>query len=63
MRAALKLWRSCAPSGEGAPAVRCLQQDYAAKLRDKFASELRALRRCAARAGDNGNHARGPTLG
>jgi hypothetical protein len=52
MRLALKLWRSCAGSGGGAPGLKCLQQDYLAKLRDKLENELRELGRCAARAAD-----------
>ncbi len=52
MHAALKLWRSCASpsssSSRAAPSIRCLQQDYLSKLRNKTTSELRALTACAA---------------
>ena len=50
VRAALKLWRACSTGGTGAPSLRCLQQDYVGKLRNKTATELATLRACAARA-------------
>ena len=60
MRAAIKLWRSCTSaqagakaSRDGVPNLRCLQQDYIAKLRDKMDTELRALRQCASSSEDS----------
>ena len=51
MHAALKLWRGCAAGNRhGAPSIRCLQQDYRAKLRNKTSTELRTLSACTARA-------------
>lgn len=59
MHAALKLWRTCGPVAAGSaspdgwsgpPSLKCLQQDYTSKLRNKTGSELAALRACTAEA-------------
>ena len=63
MHAALKLWRTCGPAAAGVssskaeqwsgpPSLRCLQQDYTTKLRNKTALELRTLGACMRQAED-----------